>query len=145
MRLSRIPVFQLKITKRYFINMATITDAEIQQRYTQLLEQRIAQLEALVNAAPKAPEVPKADDKSDTKTDANEVAKEKENGTDTKDKGTETDNKKDDEVKPTTRYRNILRKWDRTAGAHKDEVFNSIRCLACHGTKQLSRMLARHC
>ena len=32
------------------------------------------------------------------------------------------DETKKDEKKPESRYRNILRKWDSSAGAHKDEV-----------------------
>ena len=76
-------------------------------RYTQLLEKRIAQLEGLLNGEPRAPDPPKVD-----------------GSTESKDKATETDPKIEEAGKLTTRYRNILRKWDRTAGVHKDEDVN---------------------
>jgi hypothetical protein len=91
--------------------MATTNETDLQQRYTLLLEKRIAQLEALVNETPKAPDAGKTSGEVD---DSNSPPV---NGA-TQDKATET---KKDTVKPTSRYRNILRKWDRTAGAHKDE------------------------
>jgi hypothetical protein len=93
--------------------MASNTETELQLRYTQLLEKRIAQLEGLLNEAPKASETPKADGVTESKEAGV-------NGT-TNDKATDTDSKKEKAAKPTTRYRNILRKWDRTAGVHKDE------------------------
>jgi hypothetical protein len=99
------------------IDMASDTETDLQLRYTQLLEKRIAQLEGLLKAAPTASGTPKADG----------VTESKEAGVDepTKDKATETDSKKEKAAKPTTRYRNILRKWDSTAGVHKDEDVNA--------------------
>lgn len=107
-------------SKSIYSKMTLNAETELQQRYTQLLEQRIAQLEVLVNGPPKPPDAPKVDGKTEVKkVEAND--KEKATDSVTKDKGTETD-KKEGDAKPTTRYRNILRKWDRTAGSHKDEV-----------------------
>ncbi|KAK3319660.1 putative 26S protease regulatory subunit [Cercophora scortea] len=72
--------------------------AALQDRYTELLEKRIAQLElALKTAVETAPKPPVGVGVADDKND----------------------DKKDDK---NSRYRNILRKWDRDTGSHKDEV-----------------------
>lgn len=99
------------------VDMATNTETNL-MRYNELLEKRINQLEILLKES-NATDAPKADDSKESKESAT-------NGT-TKEKSTETKpkekepNKKEEDSKPITRYRNILRKWDRKAGAHKDE------------------------
>ncbi|KAK3690381.1 putative 26S protease regulatory subunit [Podospora appendiculata] len=75
--------------------------AALQDRYTELLEKRIAQLELALKTA-----VETANGGSEPPTGAG-VADDK------------TDDKKDDS---DSRYRNILRKWDRNTGVYKDEV-----------------------
>ncbi|CAG8955733.1 hypothetical protein HYFRA_00010999 [Hymenoscyphus fraxineus] len=74
--------------------MATTMDNSLQMKYNELLEKRIAQLEKVVNETSKA---------------TVEDSKEKE------------DSKEQDTNQLKTRYRNILRKYDRAAGEHKDE------------------------
>jgi hypothetical protein len=92
--------------------MANDLENDLQLRYTQLLEKRIAQLEACINGDSKSPE-PAEDGETESKDTEFKGA--------TKDKATETDPKKCDAGKSTSRYRNIRRKWDRDAGVHKDE------------------------
>jgi len=107
--------------------MATLAETDLPVRYAQLLEKRIAQLEGLLSEAPKSPQSPKGDDTTKIKEPettgavkaGSDTVQNKENTA--KDKTTDEEPKKEDASKPTTRYRNILRKWDRTAGAHKDE------------------------
>jgi hypothetical protein len=104
-------------------------------RYTQLLEKRIAQLEALVNGTSKSSDADKKESKNDDGKKAEGAGATKVRRTISgsnpslveadrfyQDKETESGNKKEGEVTSGGRYRNILRKWDASTGSHKDEV-----------------------
>jgi len=107
---------------------------DLQLRYTELLEKRIAQLEALIKENAKSSDGKKEENKTDDskKTDA-ESSKVRRTSTsldislieaDTvcQDKATESGSTKEAEGKSGGRYRNILRKWDSSTGSHKDEI-----------------------
>lgn len=89
--------------------MSTNSEADLQTRYTQLLEQRIAHLERLVT-------IPNTVIHGVEKnTEVNEASK------------SESSSDSEEDVAPDinileTRYRNVVRRWDRKSGAHKDEV-----------------------
>ncbi|GAB1319609.1 Transitional endoplasmic reticulum ATPase 1 [Madurella fahalii] len=78
-------------------------EAALQQRYIELLEKRIAQLEAAVKEGGEK----KDPDPGEKKVDADKEKKEKE----------EKESKD-----ASSRYRNILRKWDKSTGSHVDQI-----------------------
>ncbi|PMD53937.1 P-loop containing nucleoside triphosphate hydrolase protein [Hyaloscypha bicolor E] len=89
--------------------------ADLQSRYTELLEKRIAQLEAAI-AAPVIIPTPVA-------AAANGVEKEDDNDScdDEKTKKDKADEQKKDEDKgPKSRYRSVVRKWNKEDGAYVD-------------------------
>ncbi|MCJ1252166.1 hypothetical protein MMC30_009405 [Trapelia coarctata] len=80
--------------------LAISKEASLQHRYTELLEERIAQLEAVIQASSKS--ISKG-----TKEKADNISKSK-----------PSDERGESEQKP--RYRNIVRKWNKETGAHED-------------------------
>ncbi|KAK4446488.1 transitional endoplasmic reticulum ATPase 1 [Podospora aff. communis PSN243] len=84
-------------------------EAALHQKYIELLEKRVAQLETVVK---QGDEKPKAADVGGEKSEANKEkeAKEKEEKAEAENGG---------------RYRNILRRWDKNAGSHVDQVVSA--------------------
>ncbi|KAL1857461.1 hypothetical protein Daus18300_010325 [Diaporthe australafricana] len=81
-------------------------------KYIELLEKRINQLDVLVNKP--ADVIPKSRNESATAgSGENDKAK--------------TDESKEEAPKLPSRYRNILRKWDKTSGDYKEEVVEAGR------------------
>ncbi|MCJ1417781.1 hypothetical protein MMC32_004126 [Xylographa parallela] len=87
-------------------------EAELQFRYTELLEKRIAQLEGIIEASSK---IFKDDDKDkkDEKPDINGTSEEG----DGKSKAVKSDDK---EKEKKERYRNVVRKWKKDTGTYED-------------------------
>ncbi|KAK3984333.1 transitional endoplasmic reticulum ATPase 1 [Cladorrhinum sp. PSN332] len=90
-------------------------EAEMQQRYIELLEKRVAQLELSVASG-----TPASDDKPDIgkdKADDSSATKEKEKE---KEQEKEKDKEKDKDKTEIKRYLNILRKWNKDKGSYDD-------------------------
>ncbi|KAL9118250.1 MAG: hypothetical protein Q9187_005206 [Circinaria calcarea] len=109
-------------------------DFSMQQRYAELLEKRIAQLEALLNAdSKKLPDtiIDRDGDKSGVQQ-TNDSKADKENGNSNeskmvseiykapKDQNKAADKEKTEDEKAKSRYRNIVRQWNKTTGAQED-------------------------